>query len=143
MNGWVGILCRYSQGTYDVAMFMLHSLDVDVRRKVELRVVKQYHAALLANGVEESAYTWEQCWYSYRFNLWRAFIVLCGMAPSIEHQKKAKKGMFASEPTKADAQLKVMYEKLNAVRHTHRNRDSPHARPHTRVAAHTQPLCSL
>ena len=62
----------FSQPMYDVAFFMVHSLDVDTRRKHERAVVEHYHATLLANGVDPATYSLERCWKDYRFNFWWA-----------------------------------------------------------------------
>jgi len=103
----------FSQPMYDVAFFMVHSLDVDTRRKHERAVVEHYHATLLANGVDPDTYSLERCWKDYRFNFWRAFISLLAMGPSVEHQHRTGTGIFAEHPTKADQQMREMYEKLN------------------------------
>ena len=103
----------FGPGVSDVAFFMVHSLDVDVRRNVEEATVRAYHAALIANGVDEAAFPWERCWRDYRFNLWRALLAVMTIAPSLEHQHKTGTGIFSEKPTKGDATLREMYDKLN------------------------------
>merc|ERR1712048_1223029 len=48
---------------FDLNLFMIASLDSDVRVSNEERLVKCYHDALLANGVEN--YTYEKCFSDY------------------------------------------------------------------------------
>jgi hypothetical protein len=52
-------------------------------------------------------------WRRYRLNTWRALISILAMGPSLAQQHSHSTGIFAAEPTKANAQLRVMYEKLN------------------------------
>ena len=103
----------YSQGCFDLAFFMCHSIDVETRRATEERVVKAYHASLVANGVDAAAYTYDRCWFDYKFNVWKALISILAMGPNIEQMWRRKKGIFAEKPSKGDAMLKDMYEKLN------------------------------
>lgn len=95
---------------------MVHSLEVDVRRQSEEQVLKCYHDVLTANGVEKEGpggYDWERCWKDYRFNLWRALLSVMTIGPSLESQHRKGKGIFAEKPTKADASLREMYDKIN------------------------------
>ena len=103
----------FSQGTYDVAFFMAHSLDVEVRRAHEKAVVAHYHEVLLANGVSPTAYPYERCWFDYRFNFWRTLIAVLTMGPNLEKQHKSGTGIFGPSPSEGEQQQRVMYEKLN------------------------------
>ena len=95
-----------TQGCFDVAFILATNLDVAVRRDLEKRLVTYYHQKLVDLGV--GGYSFEQCWYDYRFNLWRPFLSFLAVCPSIAKQKRRRMGIFAPEPTKADAKQKLM-----------------------------------
>lgn len=59
---WQGV--GYGPGVSDVSYFLGTSLDVETRRAHERDLVRVYHEALAANGVE--GYSAEQCWDEYR-----------------------------------------------------------------------------
>jgi hypothetical protein len=106
----------FSPGTSDVAFFLVHSLDVTVRRALEEELVRHYHASLLANGVDGASYPFERCWHDYRFNLWRALLSVCAMAPSLLSQLRRRTGIFAADASTmsdADRKDKAVYEELN------------------------------
>lgn len=50
-------------GAYDLSYLLGGSLDVEMRRKHEEALVRTYHEALLAHGVE--GYEWAQLWDDY------------------------------------------------------------------------------
>ena len=89
-----------------MAFFLGTNLDVPVRRELEKRLVTYYHQKLLDLGV--GGYSFEQCWYDYRFNLWRPFLSFLAVCPSIAKQKRRRTGIFAPSPTNADAKQKLM-----------------------------------
>ena len=101
------------QGMYDVAFFMAHSLEVDVRRAHEKAVVEHYYEVLINNGVDKAAFPYERCWHDYKFNFWRTLIAVLAMGPSIEQQHRSGTGIFAEKPSKGEQQMREMYEKLN------------------------------
>lgn len=101
----------FSQAMYDVAFYMVNSLEVADRRALEKPILEHYHSCLIAGGVSD--YTFERAWYDYRINLWRPLISVCAIAPSIAEAHKHSSGLFAASPTKADAQMRRMYDKLN------------------------------
>ena len=101
----------FSQGMYDIAFFTVNSLEPEVRRRVEKDLVEHYHACLVANGVTN--YSAERAWSDYVLNLWRPLISVCAIAPSIEVAHRHGTGLFAEKPTEGDAQMRLMYEKLN------------------------------
>jgi thiamine kinase-like enzyme len=51
-------------GVSDVAYMMVHWWDTEVRRRLELPVLRRYHAALKQHGID--GYSWEQLWRDYR-----------------------------------------------------------------------------
>lgn len=53
-----------ARGPYDVAYFLSQSLRPEVRKAEEARLVREYHSALVADGVE--GYSFEDCWEDYR-----------------------------------------------------------------------------
>ncbi len=57
-------ILAHAPGTYDIGYMLSQSLDVDLRRAHEKELVRAYHDALVANGVE--GYPWERCWEDYR-----------------------------------------------------------------------------
>lgn len=101
----------FSQGMYDIAFFVVNSLEPEVRRAMERQIVEHYQACLVANGV--TSYTRERAWNDYVLNLWRPLISVCAIAPSIESDHKQGVGLFAEKPTQADEQMRQMYDKLN------------------------------
>ena len=105
----------FSPGTSDIAFFMVHSLDVEVRRAHEEDCVKHYHEQLLANGVDGKEYPYERCWHDYRFNMWRALLSVCMMGPGFKKQKRSNTGMWAPPEsiTDGDKKQKMIFEELN------------------------------
>jgi len=105
----------FSPGTSDIAFFMVHSLDVEVRREVEMDLLAHYHATLIANGVDPARYTYDRCLHDYRFNTWRALLSVCAMAPSLLKEFRGKRGIFAPEGrmTEEESKSRVTYEMLN------------------------------
>lgn len=53
-----------ARGPYDVGYFMSQSVEPEVRAANEERIVREYHRALLDNGVQ--GYSFDQCWDDYR-----------------------------------------------------------------------------
>lgn len=62
---------------WDVALFVIASLEPEVRSECEETLVKGYHDALLARGVED--YTFRQCLSDYRFCACAGFWNIGGM----------------------------------------------------------------
>lgn len=61
-------------GTYDVGYMLSQSLDSADRKREEESLLREYHAELVANGV--NAYPWERCWEDYR-----AIVLYCLVYP--------------------------------------------------------------
>ncbi len=51
-------------GVYDFTYAMVHRWDVEIRRRLEIPLLRHYHDHLLSRGV--SGYAWEQLWHDYR-----------------------------------------------------------------------------
>ncbi|GAA3720711.1 phosphotransferase family protein [Gordonia hankookensis] len=69
--------------TRDLAYFTGTSLEPDVRRAVEGRLVDHYHAELRTHGVTD--YSRAQCWEDYRLGMIQALLIPCiAIAASIE-----------------------------------------------------------
>jgi hypothetical protein len=78
------------KGAHDLAYFLSQSLPVEVRRANERELVAQWHAGLLAGGVED--YEAEPAWEDYRrcvLGLWSYVTVIAGaLDPSNERGKE-------------------------------------------------------
>jgi hypothetical protein len=53
-------------GVSDLAYMMVHWWEADVRRKLEIPILRRYHDCLLANGAVD--YSWEQLLVDYRLS---------------------------------------------------------------------------
>jgi hypothetical protein len=53
-------------GVYDLAYAIVLDWEVERRRRLEIPILKQYHAHLIRNGVRD--YTWEQLFDDYRLS---------------------------------------------------------------------------
>ncbi len=60
--------CGTGVGPSDVAYFLGAGLAPELRREAEDRIVRGYHAGLLAGGV--TGYDWADCWQDYRRGTW-------------------------------------------------------------------------
>lgn len=58
-------------GTYDLGYFMSQSLDVEMRRAIEMDMLRLYHNMLIANGVTD--YSFDDCLHHYRWTLLGCF----------------------------------------------------------------------
>jgi aminoglycoside/choline kinase family phosphotransferase len=58
-------LAAWGRGAYDLALFAAGSLDPEVRREIELALVRRYHDALRASGVRD--YSLDECERDYRW----------------------------------------------------------------------------
>ena len=57
-------ICGLGRAPYDIAYFMSQSLTPEDRKGADELVLRAYHNALMAGGVED--YSFEQCWEDYR-----------------------------------------------------------------------------
>lgn len=62
---------RVGKPLQDVAFFIGSSLTPDVRRQVELDILRDYHRALVNNGA--AGYAWETCLQDYRRGIYAGF----------------------------------------------------------------------
>ena len=67
-------ICGLGRAPYDIAYFMSQSLTPEDRKAADEQVVRAYHDALRAGGVED--YSFEQCWDDYRLG-----ILFCSVYP--------------------------------------------------------------
>jgi hypothetical protein len=51
-------------GVYDLAYAMVLYWDVEIRRALEMSVLRHYHECLIRRGT--TGYTWEHLWDDYR-----------------------------------------------------------------------------
>ena len=99
---------HFDQGVTDVNFFLTTNLPPAYRREHEVSLVRAYHRGLLAGGVAEESYPWEQCWRDYRFRTLHVFwFYACGVAPAFARQKRLETGAYAPG---GDDRLRQMYE---------------------------------
>jgi len=99
---------HFDQGVTDVNFFLTTNLPPAYRREHEESLVRAYHRGLLAGGVDEASYPWEQCWRDYRFRTLHVFwFYACGVAPAFARQKRLETGAYAPG---GDDRLRQMYE---------------------------------
>jgi hypothetical protein len=67
-------ICGLGRAPYDIAYFMSQSLTPEDRKAADEQVLRAYHDALRAGGVED--YSFEQCWEDYRLG-----ILFCSVYP--------------------------------------------------------------
>lgn len=84
-------------GVRDLAWLCASSLKSEERHEHEKTIVKAYHEALAARGVQ---YAWEQCWEDF------VFMKICGLWHTVlgagifaGKNFKEKTGIFAAEPS--------------------------------------------
>lgn len=73
-------------GVIDASYFLGAGLTVDQRRRHEEDLVRHYHEALRAHGVDD--YSWERCWEEYRLNAFAGFMV--GLNASVQVKRTAR-----------------------------------------------------
>jgi len=64
---------RVGKPLNDVAYFIGSALDPEVRRSVEVDILREYHEQLLAAGVAD--FSWETCYRDYRKGVYAGFAV--------------------------------------------------------------------
>lgn len=70
----------------DPAHFLASALSTPTRREVERQLIADYHAKLVAAGVEN--FSAEQCWNSYREGALYAVFLFAGMAAQTEQTER-------------------------------------------------------
>ena len=66
----------------DIGYFLSQSMDIDLRRDNEARLLREYHAVLLDKGVRN--YSFEQCWEEYRFGVVAMFVIPVTAAANVD-----------------------------------------------------------
>ena len=61
------------RGVYDVAYFLISSVNVEQRRQTERDLLQIYHNDLLQFGIKD--YSFEQCWFDYRIAVIGKFFI--------------------------------------------------------------------
>lgn len=88
---------KLGPGVRDLAWLITSSLKPEERREHEKMVMKAYHEALMARGVQ---YAWEQCWEDFVFmkihGLWAGML---GAGIFAGKNFMEKSGIFAAEPS--------------------------------------------
>jgi len=74
--------CTHGQALHDVAYFIGAGLQEGDRRTEEERLVRRYHAGLLAAGVE--GYDWDRCWHDYRRGTWAGLVMAIAASMLVE-----------------------------------------------------------
>ena len=74
--------CTHGPATQDVAYFIGAGLGVDDRRAHEEELVRRYHDALTAAGV--NGYPWERCWHDYRRGTWAGLVMAVAASMLVE-----------------------------------------------------------
>ena len=101
------------QPLLDVAFFLATNLEPSVRRAHEHELLRAYYEKLLAGGVSEAQYSWEQCWADYRWaTLQCLFGYACFVAQDYAAQKANATGAYAADEasiSKADRNLLRVY----------------------------------
>ncbi len=59
---WQGM--RTGRPLNDVCIFLAAGVEPDVRREIEVDLIREYHSGLVNAGVRD--FSWEQCWHEYR-----------------------------------------------------------------------------
>ncbi|MEM7080380.1 MAG: phosphotransferase [Pseudomonadota bacterium] len=77
----------------DVAYFMGAGLLPEVRAEVEEDIVRAYHQALLAAGVERLG--WEECWHGYRRGVFAGFAVTVIASMVVQQTERGDKMFIA------------------------------------------------
>lgn len=79
-------------GMYDVAYFMYSNLDIETRRACEDDVLREYHGALVAQGVE--GYTLEQAREDFATSLLVSLGIWVGNAASLDMTNERGRALF-------------------------------------------------
>lgn len=75
-------------GLYDVVYFLAGSVPTEVRRKIEIEVLREYHEGLCEAGVKD--FKFEECWQSYRryaLSMFPLLVIACGGLNSADKQR--------------------------------------------------------
>lgn len=78
--------CSDGPAMTDVAYFIGAGLTPDDRRACERDLVRRYHTALLAAGVE--GYDWDRCWHDHRRGTWAGLIMAVAASMLVEQTER-------------------------------------------------------
>lgn len=56
------VICPIS----DIAQYFISNASIELRRKEEKNLLKEYYNRLILKGVDSSSFTWEECWERYK-----------------------------------------------------------------------------
>ncbi|MBA3742679.1 aminoglycoside phosphotransferase family protein [Sporichthya sp.] len=91
-----------SSGTADIAYFIGSSFEPDVRRTHEERLLRRYHAGLVAAGVGD--YPYEQCLRDYRYNCFLGYMMPTYSAALVKRTERGD-AMFSTWVRRVSAQI--------------------------------------
>jgi hypothetical protein len=74
------------EGTHDVAYFLGAGLQTEDRRMHERDLVREYHRALLARGVE--GFDWDECWRQYRLFAYAGYLMAFAASMLVERTER-------------------------------------------------------
>lgn len=90
-------------GAADASYFVGGGLRVDDRRRAEVDLLRGYHRALCAGGVE--GYGWERCWADYRLHAFAGFLMAVGASMMVERTERGD-AMFLTMASRHAAQIR-------------------------------------
>ncbi|MFA1548253.1 aminoglycoside phosphotransferase family protein [Actinomadura chokoriensis] len=88
--------CAYGPGVADLSYLLGSSLPVEDRRSHEQELVRRYHTALTARGVQ---LTWDDCWTAYRRHVFHGIVMAIGAAMLVERTPRGDE-MFRTMTTR-------------------------------------------
>ena len=87
---------------FDASYFLGASLRTDDRRRHETALVRRYHDALLARGVD--GYSWDDCWLDYRRYAFGGFLMAIGASMMVVQTERGDE-MFLTMLRRHGAQI--------------------------------------
>jgi aminoglycoside phosphotransferase (APT) family kinase protein len=92
----------HGPGPADVSYFLGAGLAAEDRRAHEEALVREYHAALRAGGVE--GYGWDRCWEDYRRYAYAGYLMAVGASMVVEQTERGDE-MFLAMARRHAAQV--------------------------------------
>ncbi len=65
--------------------------EVEIRRRLEMRILRHYHEQLINNGV--SGYTWDQLFDDYRLSVAMGIYIAAEHFCDVKHERSIKFGL--------------------------------------------------
>ncbi len=78
-------------GVYDLAFATVLMWEVEIRRRLEMRILRHYHEQLINNGV--SGYTWDQLFDDYRLSVAMGIYIAAEHFCDVKHERSIKFGL--------------------------------------------------